>query len=658
MSSLNKSKFCVYVICFIFGLAMAFVLALANSGLSILSWIVYILLGGILGLVVGGIIAVLYKFNWSGNWSGFREKKLWDWMELLIIPVLLTAASFLFEHLGKTISGEEKVNDAESKQQQILNSYYDKMKIYLDKQSVRKLLHQLNENRDIRNLNDDQLEKIELIQLIATPELKQIESLTYTILKALDNERKSQVLDYLYETGLVRLEIPTVRNRIGGDEIKCTRPSQELKKNYVYESAIHLENVNLDEIDLRDRDLKYINLCRAKLTKAKLSKSDLSFANINEADLNEANLDWAKFYGLEFDYVEKINQKYLLTMLVQNDSKTFRLYLQHHQARTVDFYPLLFSNDSFFLNGRFFSRDLSNANLQRLDLSGVNLSRFNLENSDLSEANLTGANLSEANLKNVKADFVKIKDTRGLEHSKGLSEKLQVLAKLLSNKIDLSQDLRGKDLSNINLDNQDLTDADLTGTNLEGASMKGTKLIRANLTEANLRKIDLTGADLTNTTLVKTNLQNSTLIKARLDRAKLTLANFQSSSMQEATMHDVHAYSANFDRAKMSRVQLIRTNLNSCSMRFVDLNDANLTEAALIVVDLIQSTLQRANMKGANLTNSKLISVDLSDVKKISEVKFENTEYFDTIFPSGFNPKKYPKLKEISASQLFSNLDN
>ena len=48
--------------------------------------------------IIGG-----YLFNW--NWTGVSQKTLWDWMQLLIIPVVLALGGYLFTF---TISRNER----------------------------------------------------------------------------------------------------------------------------------------------------------------------------------------------------------------------------------------------------------------------------------------------------------------------------------------------------------------------------------------------------------------------------------------------------------------------------------------------------------------------------------------------------------------------
>jgi hypothetical protein len=54
-------------------------------------------------LVIGG-----YKFNW--DWAGFNGnsksgKTLWDWLQLLFMPVVLAAAGFWFNHRKRKTTG-------------------------------------------------------------------------------------------------------------------------------------------------------------------------------------------------------------------------------------------------------------------------------------------------------------------------------------------------------------------------------------------------------------------------------------------------------------------------------------------------------------------------------------------------------------------------
>jgi hypothetical protein len=49
---------------------------------------------GIIALVIVIIVVGGYAFGWE--WTGFSKRKLWDWLQLLVIPVVLAAGGFWF----------------------------------------------------------------------------------------------------------------------------------------------------------------------------------------------------------------------------------------------------------------------------------------------------------------------------------------------------------------------------------------------------------------------------------------------------------------------------------------------------------------------------------------------------------------------------------
>src|SRR5260370_20016928 len=62
-------------------------------------------------VILGG-----YKFNW--DWTGFNGnnksgKTLWDWMQLLFIPVVLAVAGFWFNHRERKIEQQRVEADRE-----------------------------------------------------------------------------------------------------------------------------------------------------------------------------------------------------------------------------------------------------------------------------------------------------------------------------------------------------------------------------------------------------------------------------------------------------------------------------------------------------------------------------------------------------------------
>jgi hypothetical protein len=56
----------------------------------LLWWIV----GSLTVLLCPGLIFAAYRFGWPG--TGFQGQTVWDWLQLLIIPLVLTLAAVFF----------------------------------------------------------------------------------------------------------------------------------------------------------------------------------------------------------------------------------------------------------------------------------------------------------------------------------------------------------------------------------------------------------------------------------------------------------------------------------------------------------------------------------------------------------------------------------
>ena len=67
-------------------------------------------------------IFIGYKLNLV--WTGFLNKTLWDWMQLLIIPAVLAIGAFLFNLA--TSQNEQKIA-ADKQREDLLQSYLDRM---------------------------------------------------------------------------------------------------------------------------------------------------------------------------------------------------------------------------------------------------------------------------------------------------------------------------------------------------------------------------------------------------------------------------------------------------------------------------------------------------------------------------------------------------
>ena len=185
-------------------------------------------------------IFAAYRFGWSA--TGFLNKTLWDWMQLLIIPVALGLIALLFNRA--TTRTEQKI--AKERYEQDKGIALDKqredlLQIYLDRMSELLLKEKLRSSKV-----DAEVRNVARVR-------------TITILFQLDARRIEFVFAFLRESGLM--------------------------------SATSNDNVvSLSQANLRKINFSRANLYRANFNDAILFRADLSDANLIEANLRGAIL--------------------------------------------------------------------------------------------------------------------------------------------------------------------------------------------------------------------------------------------------------------------------------------------------------------------------------------------------------------------------------
>jgi uncharacterized protein YjbI with pentapeptide repeats len=191
----------------------------------------------------GGAVATsLVLWSIITGRTGFTGKTLWDWMQLLIIPLFLAGGAY---YLNKVEKDVEHDIAKDRQREEALQSYFDKMGNLLLKEKLR-----TTKNRVVRDF---------------------ARTITLNVLRDLDADRKRQVIQFLYEANLINFSDPIV----------------------VLEGA-DLSFSNLEEALLDDANLRRVNFYRAKLVNASLRGATLRKASLKEADLKLADLTDAK----------------------------------------------------------------------------------------------------------------------------------------------------------------------------------------------------------------------------------------------------------------------------------------------------------------------------------------------------------------------------
>ena len=257
-------------------------------------------------LAIAVFVYLGYYFRW--RWTGFPQKRLFDWIQILVIPVAVAIGTFVLNRAAKRRDDEaqqeqrerEQAIETERAEEASLQAYLDYMAGMLT-----------DPDRPLRrsHMGDN-------LSVVARAH-------TLTVLGRLkDGDRKRSVIQFLSEAGLIGGNYPVIAlqgaNLRGANLIRLNLQRADLRGADLHGAVLHganlfdanlsrayLEEAYLEHADLRGADLQmaglieanllWANLVGAKLRIASLGGADLHGANLQGADLEEA---WLKFVDL------------------------------------------------------------------------------------------------------------------------------------------------------------------------------------------------------------------------------------------------------------------------------------------------------------------------------------------------------------------------
>jgi uncharacterized protein YjbI with pentapeptide repeats len=336
-------------------------------------------------LVLGGISLlawIILKYGYAAPWTGFNQTKidnpavyqpvklLWDWLQLLIIPIFLTFAGWIYSVLQKQTDyklAKEKENSV------VLQAYFDSMKdLIVDGKLINT---EANPEQPVRAL---------------------ARSKTITTLQMIDDERKKAVLNFLSHAGLIKLNQPIIML----DELE-------------------LNNVNFQNLRLTFVDLKSIVFKSANLTKAKIENCNLSLADLSEIKargsifaysiLKGANFFHADLEGTDLSNADLVSanlQKARLKKSTLTSSSLAGAKLQGCNFSEAQLDSCDFSNYDDSTGGQTIIENTTfrKANLTRAQFRGVDFSHgVDFTDAVLDEANFSGATISRAEIDRAKS---------------------------------------------------------------------------------------------------------------------------------------------------------------------------------------------------------------------------------------------------------------
>jgi uncharacterized protein YjbI with pentapeptide repeats len=280
-------------------------------------------------------------------------KRLWDWMQLLIIPLGLAVAAYWFNHSVKMLENNlaqqresiaHEIEDRREKEARLIErrrTLDNTLQSYLDEMAQFLLYRDDNNGKLVRVEPEPEVRSVLRARTLAvldglvTPESDNPDELEpFRRRKSLD--RKRSLLQFLHEAALIKRGAPIVR----------------------------LEGANLREAYLRMAVIR-----DADLKRADFGEADLLYADFGSSDLSEASMGKAYMRGaiLE-DAILKEADLHDVNKAIPPDQQNYNY-------------------DSFDVN-------LKNAVLTKAHLLGADL-----RGADLTGAKLDGANLKEVDLR-------------------------------------------------------------------------------------------------------------------------------------------------------------------------------------------------------------------------------------------------------------------
>jgi uncharacterized protein YjbI with pentapeptide repeats len=230
-------------------------------------WPIFALLATALVIVVTGVLRI---------WRSW-ERPFWDWLGLLIIPVLLGLGGIWFNSQTRkseqALAQEERKNSLKIAEDRVRE---DALQRYLDRMS------ELVLDKNLRKSKRDDAVR-------ATARAR-----TLTVLRSLDGYRKGQVVRFLHEADLIGRVVMVESGELRAQEAIIDLEAANLSNADL--SRADLSGTRLSNADLSSANLNGARLTFAKLSHANLLDADLSFANLLDADLSFADLRGATLF--------------------------------------------------------------------------------------------------------------------------------------------------------------------------------------------------------------------------------------------------------------------------------------------------------------------------------------------------------------------------
>jgi uncharacterized protein YjbI with pentapeptide repeats len=239
-----------------------------------ISKILFFLLIFIISFLLWRVFVIISNFKWSG----FQKKSFWDWLQLLIIPLMLALGAF---YLNSAADFRDYQIAQEQKHQEILTDYFSKMQ---------DLIVETKKSKQTPGSKESNSEERLLTEFRPTAQ-----ALTLSVLEQLDGERKGKVIIYLAESQLITVDnnkpYPQPEIKLDGTNLDDIKLGNNGQRNSLNEKEMTI----IDKIKIRNANMK-----RANLSGFQLLDSELNGSNLENATLENVNFTGSTMIGSRF----------------------------------------------------------------------------------------------------------------------------------------------------------------------------------------------------------------------------------------------------------------------------------------------------------------------------------------------------------------------
>jgi uncharacterized protein YjbI with pentapeptide repeats len=317
---------------------------------------------------------------------------LWDWLNLLIVPVVLALGGYLF-----TRSENRRTQRIADKQRNV------DLKIAEERRQDDMLQAYLDGMSELLTDKERPLRKAEMGDNLSTV----ARARTLTVVRTLSPVRKRSVVDFLYESILIisresagpaRPRITSVVDlggidRFGGAADLSGANLEADHLAFANFDGANLTAANLREANLEEAHLNATYLREANLHAANLKGAHLGAAKLDKADLSEATLENTMLSGA---WLRKAN----LSNATVYQTNLYGANLDGANLEGIRDPTTVFNRRDPLFTG---SLSLRYSTLSKANLRGANLSNADLTGANLTLADLTGAQVTDEQLAKCKS---------------------------------------------------------------------------------------------------------------------------------------------------------------------------------------------------------------------------------------------------------------